>query len=84
MKFAHNWKTHFLSHASNEEKPHKCNLCAKGFVTAPQLKKHMKQHEKQVIKKEEPKFHATQHPHVIFTGQRQEQPQQRTGFKQEF
>ena len=44
LKFSHNWKTHYLSHVSNEEKPHKCQFCPKAFVTAPQLKKHMKQH----------------------------------------
>ncbi|XP_065644070.1 histone-lysine N-methyltransferase PRDM16 isoform X10 [Hydra vulgaris] len=46
LKFAHNWKTHYLSHVSNEEKPHKCHLCPNAFVTAPQLKKHLLKHEK--------------------------------------
>ncbi|XP_057301116.1 uncharacterized protein LOC130635704 isoform X1 [Hydractinia symbiolongicarpus] len=53
LKFSHNWKTHYLSHASNEEKPHKCSQCTKAFITAPQLKKHfLKQHEKKQLKQE--------------------------------
>lgn len=58
MKFAHNWKTHYLQHVSEDERPHKCNVCNKGFITAPQLKKHMKTHEPKV-KKEEPGFQNT-------------------------
>ena len=50
MKFSHNWKTHYLSHVSDEEKPHKCHICPKAFITAPQLKKHLKQHEKNQLK----------------------------------
>ena len=44
MKFSHNWKTHYLSHVSDAEKPHKCQHCPRAFVTAPQLKRHLKQH----------------------------------------
>ena len=83
MKFVHNWKTHYLQHVSEDERPHKCNVCNKGFITAPQLKKHMKTHETK-MKKEEPNFHQTQYHH--------QQQQQHNfqgnpsfgGFKQEF
>ena len=58
-KFQANWRTHFLSvHVSNDEKPHKCKICSKGFIKPYLLAKHMKVHEdsKTAVptKKEEP------------------------------
>lgn len=47
-----NWKRHYLTHANEESKPHKCQICGKGFVQAPQLKSHMKVHEKGAVKLE--------------------------------
>lgn len=52
LKFSHNWKKHYLSHVSDEEKPHKCPHCPKAFVTAPQVKKHIKAHHENVMKQE--------------------------------
>ena len=40
LKFSSNWKKHYLTHSSNDEKPHKCNICNKGFITLTSLTKH--------------------------------------------
>ena len=57
MKFAHNWKTHYLTHSSNEDKPHKCTVCGKGFITLTSLTKHQSakhaQNQETFMKKEE-------------------------------
>ena len=45
-KSARNWKAHYLTHASNEEKPHKCPVCNQGFVQTNNLRAHMKKHMK--------------------------------------
>lgn len=45
LKFSHTWKRHYLSHASNEEKPHKCPYCPKAFVRLAQKKQHLKTHQ---------------------------------------
>lgn len=39
-----NWKQHFLTHVSGQEKPHKCQQCPKSFIRADQLKKHISKH----------------------------------------
>ncbi|XP_057301121.1 uncharacterized protein LOC130635704 isoform X4 [Hydractinia symbiolongicarpus] len=39
-KFARNWKPHYLTHVSNEEKPHKCAYCNMGFVSLNSLRNH--------------------------------------------
>ena len=41
LKFASNWRQHYLTHASNEEKPHKCQQCSKSYIRLDQLKKHV-------------------------------------------
>ncbi|XP_057301127.1 zinc finger protein GFI1 homolog pag-3-like [Hydractinia symbiolongicarpus] len=41
LKFSSNWKKHYLTHASNDEKPHKCTLCSKAFITITALRKHV-------------------------------------------
>ena len=43
LKFSSNWKKHYLTHASNDEKPHKCDVCAKAFITLTSLRKHIQQ-----------------------------------------
>ena len=40
-KFQRNWKAHYLTHAGNEEKPHKCSICNHGFVMPGPLRKHL-------------------------------------------
>ncbi|XP_066915821.1 zinc finger protein sens-like isoform X7 [Clytia hemisphaerica] len=87
LKFAHNWKTHYLQHVSEDERPHKCNICNKGFITAPQLKKHMKQHDKKP-KKEDVKPFQESHQQQFQRMQQQQYGQQSNQhfptFKQEF
>jgi len=39
-KFSRNWKPHYLTHVSSEEKPHQCSLCPAGFVSLTALRKH--------------------------------------------
>lgn len=51
MKFSGNWKQHYLTHSSNEEKPHKCSVCGKAFVRHDKMVKHSKTHGP--LKKEE-------------------------------
>jgi len=42
-KFPHNWKRHyFLSHAKNEEKPHKCEYCDERFTILDSMRKHQR------------------------------------------
>ena len=50
MKFQNHWKRHFLTHSSDEDKPHKCAVCGKAMVTAQQLQNHMKSHERKMKK----------------------------------
>lgn len=40
LKHQHTWKRHFLTHASDEEKPFKCTLCSKSFIRSSQLRNH--------------------------------------------
>ena len=40
LKHQHTWKRHFLTHASDEEKPFKCTLCPKSFIRSSQLRNH--------------------------------------------
>ena len=65
LKYVHTWKRHFLTHSSEESRPHKCNLCSKTFVQSGNLKKHIQSVHKNelsmvthpgemVIKREEP------------------------------
>ncbi|XP_065644066.1 uncharacterized protein LOC100200420 isoform X5 [Hydra vulgaris] len=51
LKFSSNWKKHYLTHASDAEKPHKCEVCFKAFITATALKKHF-QSKHQCVKTE--------------------------------
>jgi len=39
-KFSRNWKPHYLTHVSSEEKPHQCPSCGVGFVSSTALRKH--------------------------------------------
>jgi len=39
-KYSRNWKPHYQTHVSNEEKSHPCNLCSAGFVSLTALTKH--------------------------------------------
>ena len=55
MKFQNTWKRHFLTHSSDEDKPHKCEICGKATVTAQQMKSHMNTHSKKM--KTDVKFH---------------------------
>ncbi|XP_066915829.1 zinc finger protein sens-like isoform X15 [Clytia hemisphaerica] len=41
-KFQRNWKNHYLSHVGDDEKPHKCKICNRGFIKPCFLSKHMK------------------------------------------
>ena len=52
-KFSNNWKSHYLTHADQNEKPHKCHICRNAFVTTTQLKSHMKRHNKEIAIKPE-------------------------------
>lgn len=48
LKFSSNWKKHYLTHSSNEDKPHKCQLCNKAFITLTSLRNHMtKKHDRE-------------------------------------
>ena len=47
------WKVHYLTHVSEEERPFKCELCGKGFVQKIHLQNHMKKHVKQQQKQEQ-------------------------------
>ncbi|XP_057301120.1 fez family zinc finger protein erm-like isoform X3 [Hydractinia symbiolongicarpus] len=48
LKFSGNWRQHYLTHASSEGKPHKCQHCSKSYIRADQLRKHVsKYHEQQ-------------------------------------
>lgn len=67
LKLARNWKRHYLSHATNEEKPHQCPYCPKAFITLTQKNKHLRTHEKaamqqnqQNVKQEQDMFHMQQ------------------------
>ncbi|XP_066915827.1 zinc finger protein 236-like isoform X13 [Clytia hemisphaerica] len=40
-KFQHDWKTHYLSHVSDDQKPHQCKICNRGFIKPGLLTKHM-------------------------------------------
>ena len=44
------WKIHYLTHVSEEERPHKCDICGAGFVQKIQLTNHMKKHAKEQLK----------------------------------
>ena len=48
LKFSSNWKKHYLTHASNEDKPHKCDVCGKAFITPVALRKHAATHQKKM------------------------------------
>ena len=39
-RFSHHWKTHYLTHVSDEEKPFKCEICNKAFIEKRKLKSH--------------------------------------------
>ncbi|XP_066915831.1 zinc finger protein sens-like isoform X17 [Clytia hemisphaerica] len=41
LKYQHTWKRHFLTHASDTEKPHKCHICPKSFIRVAQLRTHL-------------------------------------------
>ncbi|XP_066915834.1 zinc finger protein sens-like isoform X19 [Clytia hemisphaerica] len=53
LKYQHTWKRHFLTHASDSEKPHKCQHCSRSFVQSTQLKSHMKSAHKHSVKVED-------------------------------
>ena len=55
LQYQRNWKPHYLTHVSDEEKPHKCVFCGKSFVTTTNLKTHLKTHKKEKQLKFEPK-----------------------------
>lgn len=40
------WKVHYLTHVSKEDRPFKCEVCNQGFVQKIHLQKHMKKHTK--------------------------------------
>ena len=40
-KYQRDWKTHYLSHVSDDQKPHQCKICNRGFIKPGQLSKHM-------------------------------------------
>ena len=44
LKFSSNWKKHYLTHATDDEKPHKCTMCMKAFITLTALRKHLVKH----------------------------------------
>ena len=52
LKRSDDWKRHYLTHAKDSEKPHKCHLCSKAFVAASQLSKHIHTHQKACLKLE--------------------------------
>ena len=44
LKYQSTWKRHFLTHASDDNKPFQCTVCNKAFVQSTQLTSHMKRH----------------------------------------
>lgn len=46
LKFSSNWKKHYLTHSSDDEKPHKCQWCGKAFITATSLRNHTQKKHK--------------------------------------
>ncbi|XP_066915826.1 zinc finger protein 236-like isoform X12 [Clytia hemisphaerica] len=40
-KYQRDWKTHYLSHVSDDQKPHQCKICNRGFIKPGLLSKHM-------------------------------------------
>ena len=42
------WKRHWLTHASNDQMPHKCEICNKGFVQKGTYTNHMKRQHPEV------------------------------------
>lgn len=44
IKYPGNWKQHYLSHASNSEKPFRCQYCEKSFIRGDRLKNHVNKH----------------------------------------
>jgi len=68
LKFSSNWKKHHLTHASNEEKPHQCQLCNKGLITYTAYAKHMRvkhntnSQEENTIKSEPFDMHSEHKP----------------------
>ena len=38
------WKRHYLTHASEADRPHKCAVCGKGFIENNKLKLHELKH----------------------------------------
>lgn len=60
-----NWKVHYLTHASNEEKPHKCHICNKGFVQSNKLKTHMsKNHPVKQLQQQQQDFMPDEEPEI--------------------
>ena len=47
IKHQSSWKRHYLTHASDENKPFKCDHCTKAFVQKTALNSHMKKHVKE-------------------------------------
>ena len=41
------WKSHYLTHVPDSDKPLKCSICQAGFVQNTAFKKHMQRHEKE-------------------------------------
>lgn len=53
LKFSGNWKQHFMTHVSDDEKPHKCSVCGKCFIHNYLLVKHLKTHSGFTLKAEQ-------------------------------
>ena len=45
LKFPATWKRHYLTHGTDDDKPHCCSVCGKRFVQAGNLNKHMVTHD---------------------------------------
>lgn len=48
LKFASNWRQHYLTHSSKEDRPHKCQFCNKSFIRADALRKHVSKSHQEI------------------------------------
>lgn len=78
LKYQHTWKRHFLTHASDEEKPFSCTLCPKSFIRSSQLRNHeARQHSTTHSVKNKDNHQALQHSSMQHINEREHDEENR-------